>query len=170
MANDIELNDISIRFAQDDDSSGIIRLIEDVFSEYDDIIFDVDLDMPDLRRPASSFSKKHGKFWIAEHDDEIVASVAIGVNVLERTSELFRLYVAKGARNLGLGSVLCDLVESYAREQGAKEIELWSDVKFEDAHHLYLQRGYFYTGQMRDLNDLAGTTEYFFRKDFEKPK
>lgn len=170
MPNDIKLNDISIRFAQDDDSSGVIRLIEDVFLEYEDIIFDVELDMPDLRRPASSFSKKHGKFWVAEHDTEIVGSVAVGVNVLERDSELFRLYVAKGARNLGLGSVLCELVESYATKQGAKQIELWSDVKFEDAHRHYLQRGYSYTGQMRDLNDLSGTTEYLFRKDFEKSK
>jgi GNAT superfamily N-acetyltransferase len=60
--------------------------------------------------------------------------------------ELKRLYVRRDHRGQGLATALIGLVERQAAGLGAREVELWSDTRFEDAHRRYEALGYAATG------------------------
>jgi GNAT superfamily N-acetyltransferase len=79
-------------------------------------------------------------------------------------TELERLYVNRRWRRQGLAAVLADLVENSAAEGGAREIELWSDSRFADAHRFYERHGYLRRGPDRELGDLSQTREHHFVK------
>ena len=51
-----------------------------------------------------------------------------------------------------------------AREWQAHTIDLWSDIRFREAHAFYQALGYSQTGGTRDLHDLSNSTEYHFIK------
>ena len=151
-------NDFIVRDAVDADSKGVIRLIADIFDEYEGMILDVDREEPELRALASSFER----FWVLERGGEVCGCIACthkGDHL-----ELKKLYHAKGVRGRGLGSRLIGLVEDHARAVGVTRIEMWSDTRFETAHGVYEHLGYARSSHTRDLNDLSHTTEYQFTK------
>ena len=74
------------------------------------------------------------------------------------------LYVHRRWRKRGLGARLVALVEAEASARGAREVFLWSDTRFEDAHRLYERLGYTRAAETRELHDLSNTVEYQFRK------
>jgi GNAT superfamily N-acetyltransferase len=52
-----------------------------------------------------------------------------------------RLYVHPEARRLGIGRALACEAVTQARNQGRRNMELWSDKRFDKAHTLYLSMG-----------------------------
>jgi putative acetyltransferase len=46
-------------------------------------------------------------------------------------------------------------------------VELWSDTRFEDAHRLYEGRGYRRGDELRELHDLSGSVEYYYRRSLQ---
>ncbi len=82
-----------------------------------------------------------------------------------RGIELHKLYVRKDVRRQGVGTRLCELVESNAKERGASHLELWTDTRFETAHRVYEKRGYVRGPSTRELHDKSATVEYYYRKD-----
>ena len=152
--------------ARDDQAEGLIELIGGVFDEYPGMVTDVDGEMPELRAIATAFAKKGGEFWTATVGARVVGCVGYTATADPERIELKKLYVAKDHRRRGLAARLCDLVEDAARHRGASAVELWSDVKFEDAHRFYQRRGYQPDGRTRELHDLSDTVEYYFRRDF----
>jgi GNAT superfamily N-acetyltransferase len=52
------------------------------------------------------------------------------------------LVVRDGARGLGIGRLLCEEVERWAREKGIGRVRVRSQIKREDAHRFYLRDGY----------------------------
>lgn len=54
---------------------------------------------------------------------------------------LDRLYVHPSARRSGLGTALARSVVARARELGRRQMEIWSDKRFVDAHRLYGRLG-----------------------------
>jgi putative acetyltransferase len=154
---------VKIRKARDDDSDGLIRLIEDCYAEYPGCVLDVEGEAPELISPASWHTEAGGRLWVAERDGAVVGCVAI-LPDSQRTVELKKLYVSSEARRLGLGARLCELVEAEARGRGATTVILWSDTRFEDAHRLYEGRGYERGPDTRELHDASQSVEYYFRK------
>jgi len=147
-----------VRDAVDADSEGVIRLIGDIFDEYDGMILDVDREEPELRAPASSFER----FWVLERGGAVCGSIACtheGDHL-----ELKKMYLAKGVRGQGWGRRFIGLVEDHARAVGVSRIEMWSDTRFETAHGVYAHLGYVRSLKTRDLHDLSNTTEYHFAK------
>lgn len=67
-------------------------------------------------------------------------------------------------RKRGLGARLVELVETEAASRGAREVFLWSDTRFEDAHRLYEGLGYARAAGTRELHDLSATVEYGYRR------
>lgn len=164
----VEVESITIRAGRDSDEAGLIALIGGCFDEYENCVLAVDEEMPELRRIASWHAERGGRVWVAEDTDgTIVGSVAALPIDRDGTRgvELKKLYVARRARRRGLGARLCGLVEAFAAERGATFVELWSDTRFLDAHRLYERMGYAPDGRTRELHDLSGSVEYFFRKD-----
>jgi putative acetyltransferase len=158
------MSDIIIRSARDEDSEGLILLISNAFSEYPGCVLDVDVDMPELREPATAVVKESGRWWIAELDGAVVGSVAVTPEQ-KTIVELKKLYVSPLARRRGLGAHLVALAESEARSREARTLFLWTDTRFEDAHRLYDRLGFIRAPGTRALNDGSNTIEYHYAKD-----
>jgi putative acetyltransferase len=164
-ANQARVGDLVLRDARDEDSEHVIDLIHQVWSEYPGKTLNVRYDMPELVGVASSYREFGGRFWVVERDGEIVASVAYKPSKDPAAVELQKLYVARTARRNGLGNTLCALIEDQALRYGASAVELWSDVKLLDAHHLYEERGYLRGRQTKTYDDSSGTIRFYFRKE-----
>ena len=152
----------AIRDARDDDALDVIELIGSVFGEYPGCVMDVDGEMPELRRIASSFAEHDGRFWVAERERRIVGMVGY-TRVGPDGFELKKLYVHRRERKTGLGGALLDRVEGALRERNARGVELWSDTRFRTAHAFYERRGYM-RGGTRALGDLSKSLEFHFTK------
>jgi putative acetyltransferase len=120
--------------------------------------------LPELRAIASYFREKGGRFWVAERGGEVIACVGLSPRP-DRGVELHKLYVRRDSRRQGMGSRLCQLVESTAQERGASHVELWTDTRFQTAHLVYQKRGYLRGSTVRELHDKSATVEYYYRKD-----
>jgi putative acetyltransferase len=153
-----------IRDACDGDAAGLIALIGSVFAEYPGCVLDVDGEAPELRAIARSFAALGGRFWVAEREGRVVGSVGLLPGEAAGGVELRKLYVHRSVRRRGLGRRLCERVEDEARRRGARFVELWSDTRFEDAHRLYEKRGYLRGRVTRELHDLSGSVERYFRR------
>lgn len=153
--------DLVVRDARDDDAEGLIALIGGCFAEYPGCLLDVDGEIPELRAIATAFRDWHGRFWVAEREGRVVASVGFSPGKKAGAAELKKLYVEKAARTGGLGGRLCRLAEDEARKAGFTRIELWSDTRFLTAHRFYEKRGYA-RGPTRELHDSSDTVEFYF--------
>ncbi len=161
------MQDLIIRSARDADSAGLIALIGAVFAEYPDCVLDVDGEMPELRSPATAARAGDALWWVAELDGAIVGSVSISP-AGDRHFELKRLYVASTVRRRGLGEHLVHLVESEAEHRNARQIFLWTDTRFADAHRLYERLGYARGTDTRALHDVSNTVEYHYAKEMRR--
>jgi len=161
------MSDIIIRSARDEDSESLIVLIDAVFSEYPGCVLDVDVDMPELRKPASSAKAESGRWWVAEIDGQLVGSAAV-MPFEEKSVELKRLYISPAARRRGLGAHLVALAESEARSRDARSLVLWTDTRFADAHRLYERLGYARSPGTRALHDVSNTIEYHYAKELPR--
>lgn len=97
-----------------------------------------------------------GAFWLVEDERGIVGTAAVLPNGACRLFK--RLYVAPRGRRLGLARALF----RHACDWGAfGRTELWSDVRFAQAHRLYLSEG-FRPGPTRVLDDPDRSVERSF--------
>jgi putative acetyltransferase len=154
-----------IREARDDDAWDLVGLVAGCWSEYPGCVLDVHGEAPELLAIASAYRDWGGRFWVAESSGRLVASAGLSPGPSSVSAFLQKLYVARGARRLGLGSRLVDLVETEAAVRGATRVELWSDTRFADAHHFYERHGYLSDATSRELNDLSNTVEFHYLKD-----
>ncbi len=162
------MTDIIIRSARDEDSEGLIVLISNAFSEYPGCVLDVDVDMPELRKPATAVINESGRWWIAELDGTVVGCRLSPMMPSEQAVIVEpekSLYVSPLARRRGLGAHLVALAESEARVREARTLFLWTDTRFEDAHRLYDRRGFTRSPGRRALNDGSNTIEYHYAKE-----
>jgi GNAT superfamily N-acetyltransferase len=152
-----------IRPVADSDSAGLIELIGAIWRSYPGIVFDVDAELPELKGLASAYERAGGAGWVAERSGRIVGCVGVAPSRTSRRWEILKLYVAADERRRGLARKLTALAESWARDQGATAIELWTDTRFIEAHAFYRAQGYVQEG-WRQLQDLSRTSEYRFHK------
>lgn len=154
----------SIRPARDADAWDLIGVVAGCWSEYPGCVLDVHGEVPELLAIATHYANLGGRFWVAEQNGRLVASIGICPSPLPGRVLLTKLYVARSARRQGLAALLVERVEASAAEMGASEIELWSDTRFHDAHRLYERLGYQRADATRELHDLSASVEYQFVK------
>jgi N-acetylglutamate synthase-like GNAT family acetyltransferase len=158
-----------LREVRDADSAALIDLIGTTWAEYPGVYLQIDAEEPWLRAPATYYAKAGAgaRMWVVDDPDRGALAACVGMRPVSAAAvELKSLYVAAWARRRGLGAALVGLVERSAVELGAHRIELWSDTRFADAHHLYARLGYTQRGS-RELHDLSETTEYGFTRDLD---
>lgn len=99
-----------------------------------------------------------GAFWVVEDTAGLVATAAVVPHGPARLIK--RIYVAPRGRRTGLARRLlhqCLAWGDFARS------ELWSDVRFRNAHRLYLDEG-FVPGPTRVLADPDASVERYFSR------
>jgi len=156
---------VVLRYARDDDGAAIVALVSAVWSEYPGKVLDAANDMPELLNPATAYAKADGRFWLVEAGGQIIGTVALAPSAEDGVVELQKMYVAQPVRHNGLGTFLCGLIDREARRRGAHAVELWSDVKLNDAHRHYRRLGYVRGNEMRVVDDLSRTVQYYYRKE-----
>ncbi|MEQ9811416.1 MAG: GNAT family N-acetyltransferase [Azospirillaceae bacterium] len=153
------------RPARDSDALGLIALIGGCFAEYPGCVLDVDGEIPELNAIASHVAARDGRFWVVEDD---TGGIAASIGAVPRGDgagvELIKLYVRADYRRRGLARRLIALVEAFARQRGARYIDLWSDSRFVDAHATYEKLGYLRLADTRALEDKSDTIEFHFLK------
>ncbi len=121
---------------------------------------DADLDGPD------------GAFWLARrshsddggHGDDGEVLGCVGARAVALADgpavEVKRLWVSAGARGLGLGTRLLDVVERWARDRGATRLVLDTRGELEAATRLYRRTGWV---EVAPYNDNADAQLWFAR-------
>jgi putative acetyltransferase len=145
------------------DTRGILALIAEVYREYG-CTLDAENEETHLLDPGPYFRASGGEFWVVEDQGVIKATVAVYLH--ENSSELKSLYVHSSLRRQGWGRRLTDLAVAHARRAGKREMILWSDTRFTEAHRLYRGMGFRQCG-VRELNDSNNTVEYGFEMSLE---
>lgn len=141
------------------------RVVSAVFEEYgfpfEESDYDADLVRPDLHYDGTS-----GWFAVAEDASGAVVGTVGVSDEGGGTFELHRLYVLAEARRGGTGSALVRWALETAEAHGARAMELYSDIHFEDAHRLYLRFG-FRCHRFRYAPDPFASREWGFVRSVE---
>ena len=143
---------LELRPARDSDAEAVTELVRTAWSEFPGKELLIDRDAPDLVAPAASYAAQGGAFWVVERKGRIVASIALQP-AGPATVELRRFYVARDMRRSGLGAALYRLFEDAAIESGAERVELWTDIRMEDAHRLYERVGFARAAETRRCDE-----------------
>lgn len=152
-----------IRPATDADGDGLAVLIAGCFAEYEGCLFDRAAEFPELDAIATYFRERNGAIWLAEHDGQIVGSIASAPTEEAGTVELFKLYVAREMRGRGLAKALLGHVLGFARARNAAAVRLFTDTRFLDAHRFYERNGFERLPGSRPLHDISNSFEYPYR-------
>lgn len=152
-----------IRPGRDTDAKSIIALIDTCWSQHPGVRMDVDGEMPELHALASYYAAGGGALWIAEAGGDVVGMIAVRPHNAN-SWEVCRVYVHPSRHGGGLGHQLLDLAEAHARNAGADQLVLWSDTRFERAHHFYEKRSYVRRGPLRVLHDISYSLEFAYAK------
>lgn len=152
-----------IRTALDGDSEPLAALIAASFSEYPNCHFIWD-EFPELRSPASSFSAKGGRLWVADAPGGgIAASLGATPVPAQNAIEITKVYADPAFRGSGLAQALFAEALGFARAGGFAEMMLWSDTRFARGHRFYEKLGFRRWPGERYLADVSETWEYHFR-------
>lgn len=138
---DAEVAIVRIRAFDRADEADVIRLVEQILAEYNFSTAAVGSIREDLRTFEATYGGAGGGFWVAEHADEIIGTVAIRPKH-DRTCELKRLYLRSDIRGSGVGQALYDHAERFARDAGYETIWLDSSRRFTRARRLYERNGF----------------------------
>ena len=156
---------IELRTATSDDQPGIIALIDAVFREYDDQIWleGCDADLADLD---GNYFRPGGHFWVLDDAGRIVGSHAALPTETPGVCTFRRLYLAAALRGAGWGDRLMQHNLDWARQQGFRRVEFWSDTRFARAHEFFQRLGFQRGAAIRDVHDgWQPFQEYFFWLD-----
>jgi putative acetyltransferase len=159
---------MQIRLAQKTDQPQIVRLIAEILREYGDLICldNCDSDLLDLQK---NFTAIDGAFWVLEEAGKIMGTVAVTpsedfLNDEVSTCLLKRLYLHRSLRGGTWGRELMQTAVAWAKREGFKRLEFWSDTRFSRAHNFYQKFGCQMTGNVRTIHDTyTPFDEYQFR-------
>lgn len=170
----------TIRLASDRDSQAAVEVVRAVYDEYGFGWFP-ETYHADLYALDRHYADRGDLFWIAESPEgAALATVSLewlkppipgtdGITVVDdypriagADCALNRLYVLPSARSMGLGRAMVQTVVDAARAGGCRRMELWSDKRFEAAHHLYERFGGVVLGD-RICHDPEQSPEYGLR-------
>jgi GNAT superfamily N-acetyltransferase len=142
------------------DTPELLSVLGRVFDEYG-MRFDPDGYDRDVKDVASRYAPPLGVFLAVEDEGKVLGFGGADLP-REGVAEIHRLYLDPRARGRGLGKLLVERLERWARER-VRNMVLWSDVRFCHAHELYARLGYRLNGQ-RTLDDPDRSVEFGFRR------
>ncbi|WP_022667856.1 GNAT family N-acetyltransferase [Desulfospira joergensenii] len=95
-------------------------------------------DQPDLTNIPEFYQSRKGNFWVAEHGDNVVGSIAL-LDIGNQMAALRKMFVRKDFRGgqTGTAKKLLQTLISWARAKDVKEIYLGTTPRFLAAHRFY---------------------------------
>ena len=152
-----------VPYSRERHGNGPWCVVKAVFDEYGFPFDENDYDA-DVLRPEDHYDGESGWFFVAETlGGEVVGCVGLTIEG-EGLFELHRLYVLQDARKGGVGARLVRTIIDLAMGRGARNLVLFSDVAFVDAHRLYLRVG-FRNNRFRYAPDPWQSREWGFTMD-----
>lgn len=156
---------LRLRSVEPGDKDGIVALIDVIFKEYGDRIFldGADSDLMDI---AAHYEP--GLFMVLMDADTVFGTVALQYDEDDASIVLLRrMYLNAGLRGTGAGARLIEWALTKAADLGARRMELWTDTRFERAHHFYRKMGFSDSGEVRSMDDGAmAYEEFMYYMDF----
>ena len=152
-----------LRAGRDSDAADFIALIGACWAEYPGCVMDLDGEVPELRALASYYAAWGGALWVSDDGGRVVGMIGTKP-VADGAWEICKMYAYPEQRGLGLAQALIDTAEAFTRANGATEMKLWSDTRFDRAHRFYEKCSYIRAGAIRALNDLSNTMEFAYAK------
>ncbi|HLO97347.1 MAG TPA: GNAT family N-acetyltransferase [Fimbriimonas sp.] len=166
---------MSIRLATRADEPAIQHVIKTVYDELGWGWFPEDYHQ-DLYNIDEHYLGAGHPFWVYEDDGVVVGTCALHVyetipgsegtvlhegfvRVAGSDCSIERLYILPEHQGKGIGSRLWDHCVEFARSNGKKRMEIWSDKILETAHILYERRGAVMVGE-RLCHDPAQSPEW----------
>ena len=136
-------------------SDPVAQHISRIYAEHG-LCFDADFE-DDLFAVPQVYAQ--GAFWVVEEEGRLLATAAAVPNGGVRL--IRRMYVASEARRRGLARMLLQKCLEWG---DFRRTELWSDVRFREAHALYRSEG-FVSGHTRVLTDPDRSVELYFWRE-----
>lgn len=155
---------VTIRPYLPEDHPGVISTVK---ASYDSLGYTMDFNEfdCDLDSIPETYQDSGGEFWVLEDDGLVAGCIGVTCEDTERC-ELHRLYLLPSHRGRGFGRKLIETVVSWCRENGCREIFLWSDLKFEAAREVYIRCGFSPTQETRAIDPVnPESVERYFSKD-----
>jgi putative acetyltransferase len=136
---------VCLRDVAASDKDAVTALVVDVLGEFGFTakVGGVEQDLAELAQRYTA--ARRGGFWVAELEGRVVGSVAIRRKEKDEephVCELKRLYLHPSVRAHGLGQLLYEHAERFARAAGYSKIWLDSSRRFGKAHRLYERNGF----------------------------
>jgi RimJ/RimL family protein N-acetyltransferase len=155
--------DFEMRPARSSDIAALTEIIRGVFVEYE-WIFVTAYELPDFVNFDSFYgtneSDRNPRLFAIEarSTGRLVGCIALKYN--EEGPYLSRVYLNKSDRGKGLGKWMVEQVMDIAQNEGFESIHLWTDTRFEAAHHLYRKLGFKGGNALRSLHDVNNSFEW----------
>ncbi len=126
------------------DNSKVAQMIRRVFDEYKAVTKGTVYTDPTTDNLFELFQVDKAVFFLAIHNNEVKGCCGIypTKGLPENCAELVKYYVAGDVRGTGVGRQLYEKCESYAIEQGYKNLYIESMPDFNQAVRIYKKIGY----------------------------
>jgi GNAT superfamily N-acetyltransferase len=154
-----------VRESNKADKEQILQLHEEFRSE-----FFPEFDSEDSLSKESTLEEKYayfihqsGKFWVVEDQELIVGLIGVQLQSNNK-ADLIQLRVKKSHRRRGIGTLLIEKVEEFARSQGKEIMCLHTAERLVIARKLYEKVGY----TLESVAESIGFTVMTYKKDLIK--
>ena len=148
--------------AHSGDVDDILDIIRDVFESYG-MIYDPKNDFPDLVRYDEHYPPDQTELFVIKKDDCITGCGGVRVDEHD-VPYLTRIYISPKHQGQKLGETLVRFLIAEAFEKNDR-VYLWTDTRFEKAHHLYDKLGFVSDGRKRPLHDINISYEWYYELD-----
>lgn len=139
-----------IRRVESHDVPAVVELVQEVLAEFGLTFGHGSATDAQVLGLPSSYEATGGAFWVALAGDALLGTC--GVYPLTKTTfELRKMYLAKGARGLGVGKALLEAARAFAKGAGALRLVLDTTEQMTSAIRFYEAQGF-----VRDDSEVRG--------------
>jgi putative acetyltransferase len=152
---------VTIRPYLPEDYPGVIAAVK---AAYDTLGYTMDFGEfdRDLAAIPETYQDSGGEFWVLVDGGLVAGCIGVTREDAERC-ELHRLYILPSYRGGGSGRRLIETAVSWCRDNGCRELFLWSDIKFETAREVYIRCGFSPAQKTRAIDPVnPGSIERYF--------
>ena len=100
-----------------------------------------EIDREVLSKPEEVILAPGGQIFYAWYDDQIVGTVSL-MKIQDDVFELTKMAVNEAFQGLGIGKLLMEHCLDYAKQQGIKQIIIYSNRRLERAVEMYRKYGF----------------------------